>query len=101
MRSVFYGTKGTITTDNTSPSMTLYSYQEDPDHPDGILSETEIPININSHNTAGEFEAFYEAIRTGRPVDTPAAEGANTIAVCHAIIQSSLTGQPVRPVYFQ
>ena len=101
MRSVFYGTKGTIITDNTSPSMTLYSYQEDPDHPDGILSETEIPININSHNTAGEFEAFYEAIRTGRPVDTPAAEGANTIAVCHAIIQSSLTGQPVRPVYFQ
>ncbi|MBO4888463.1 MAG: Gfo/Idh/MocA family oxidoreductase [Firmicutes bacterium] len=100
MRSVFYGTKGTIITDNTSPSMTLFTYGESPDHPDGVLTETEIPIDIDSHNAAGEFEAFYDAIRTGRPVDTPAKEGANTIAVCHAIIKSSLTGQPVRPEYF-
>lgn len=100
MRSVFYGTKGTIITDNTSPSMTLFTYETDPDHPDGKIRETQIPININSHNAAGEFEAFYDAVRTGRPVDTPAVEGANTIAVCHAIIASSLTGRPVTPDYF-
>ena len=96
MRSVFYGTKGTIITDNTSPSLQLFSYDEET----GKLSETVIPIDINSHNAAGEFEAFYDAVRGVRPLETPAREGANTIAVCHAIVESAEEGRPVRPKYF-
>ena len=101
MRSVFYGTKGTIITDNTSPSMTLFSYEESPGHPNGRLTSAEIPVDIDSHNAAGEFEAFYDAVRNGRSADTPAVEGANTIAVCLAIIDSSLEGKPVVPKYFR
>ena len=96
MRSVFYGTQGTIVTDNTSPSMQLFTY----DRITGKLNSEEIPIPIDSHNAAGEFEAFYEAVQGLRPLDTPAEEGANTIAVCHAIVESSESGRPVRPKYF-
>ncbi len=100
MRSVFYGTKGTIITDNTSPSMALYTMETDSDHPQGLLKETIIPIDINNHNAAGEFEAFYKAVMQLGPLETPAREGANTIAVCHAIIESSKLDKPVRPVYY-
>ncbi len=96
MRSVFYGTKGTIITDNTSPSMQLFTLDE----ATGKLNEKVIPIDINSHNAAGEFEAFYEAVQGLRPLETPAIEGANTIAVCHAIVESADTGRPVAPNYF-
>lgn len=98
MRSVFYGTKGTIITDNTSPELTLFTYEETAEK--GTIRQEEIPIDINSHNAAGEFEAFYEAVFGQRPLDTPAEEGANTIAVCHAIVESAEARKPVQPRYF-
>ena len=102
MRSVFYGTKGTILCDNTSPSLTLFTYGPDEEHPAGALHEKKIPIDINSHNASGEFAAFYNAVLNGSPVDTPAIEGANTIAVCHAIVKSAeMGGQAVKPDYFR
>jgi predicted dehydrogenase len=101
MRSVFYGTKGTIITDNTSPSMWLYTQETDEEHPYGCLKGTEIPIDIANHNAAGEFEAFYKAVMGQAPLETPAREGANTIAVCLAIVESAEQRRPVRPDYFR
>ncbi|MBR4766203.1 MAG: Gfo/Idh/MocA family oxidoreductase [Clostridia bacterium] len=95
MRTVIYGTKGTIICDNTSPSMTLFRAGED-----GITKEPEtIEVQVNSHNAAREFEVFADAILNGEDVETDAIEGAKTVEVCRSIVKSSVTGEIIRPDY--
>ena len=89
MRSVFYGTKGTILTDNTSPSMTLF-YEDDTQG--GKLCREEIPIDIKNHNAQGEFAEFARIIRGDLPVSTSAIEGAKTVETAIAIVTSSERG---------
>ncbi len=95
MRTLVYGTKGTIICDNTSPTMTLFTTGED-----GMAHEPQIlPVTVNNHNAAKEFEVFADAILHGRPAPTDAREGAKTVEVCLAIIESSKTGMPAHPDY--
>ena len=95
MRTVLYGTKGTLICDNTSPTMTLFTVGGD-----DMAHEPEIiPVEVNNHNAVREFESFAAAIREGQPVLTDAREGAKTVEVCRAIIESAATGKPVRPDY--
>lgn len=95
MRTVLYGTKGTLICDNTSPTMTLFTAGED-----GMAHDPEIiEVEVNNHNAVREFEAFAEAVAGDVPVLTDAREGAKTVEVCHAIIESARTGRPVRPEY--
>ncbi|MBR0509351.1 MAG: Gfo/Idh/MocA family oxidoreductase [Clostridia bacterium] len=95
MRTVIYGTRGTLICDNTSPTMTLFTAGED-----GMAHEPEIiEVAVNNHNAAREFEVFADAVLHGKPVLTDAREGAKTVAVCLSIIESSKTGKPVRPDY--
>ncbi len=101
MRTVLYGTKGTIIMDNTSASITLYkafTYQQT-----GKTKylPTEIPVVANSHNMASEIEDMCHAILNDEPVETNAVDGANTVAVCMATVQSSAEGRPVAPAYFK
>lgn len=96
MRSVFYGTKGTIITDNTSDHMTVFHLNAD-----GCSSSPEIvPLEIKNHNAFGEFAEFCDCIMNDRPVRTTVEEGANTIAACLAIVASANTKKPVVPEYF-
>lgn len=97
MRTLVYGTKGTIICDNTSDHMELYTLGEDgiDVNPDPEI----IPIDINSHNTGGEFEVFAEHILKDTPVVMDARMGAKTVAACMAIVESSETGKPVKPDY--
>ena len=95
MRTVLYGTKGTLICDNTSPTMTLFTVGED-----GMAHAPEvIPVEVNNHNAKREFEAFAAAIRDGTPILTDGREGAKTVEVCLSIIESAKTGRPVRPDY--
>ena len=95
MRTVIYGTKGTLICDNTSPAMTLFTAGED-----GMAHEPQIlEVEVNNHNAAREFEAFAGSVNSGKPVLTDAKEGAKTVEVCLSIIESSETGRPVRPDY--
>lgn len=95
MRTLVYGTKGTIICDNTSPTMTLFTAGAD-----GMAHEPQIlDVPVNNHNAAREFEVFAEAILADEPVPTDAREGARTVEVCLAIIESSTTGSVVRPDY--
>ena len=95
MRTVIYGTKGTLICDNTSPTMTLFTIGAD-----GMAHEPQIlDVEVNNHNAAREFEAFADAILNGKPVMTNAREGAKTVEVCLSIIESSKTGRPVCPDY--
>ncbi len=99
MRSVFYGTKGTIIVDNTSPTMTVFKQDVfgDKDRHDMPIT---VPVKINNHNMAAEFKEFYEIARNSKEVEITGSEGANTIAVCQAIIDSAQSGKPVAPHYF-
>jgi predicted dehydrogenase len=95
MRTLIYGTKGTIICDNTSPQMTLFTAGED-----GMAHEPRIiPVQVNNHNAAREFEVFAGAVTGKTPLITDAREGAKTVEACLAIIESSQTGRPVRPDY--
>jgi len=96
MRSSFYGTKGTIVCDNTSPSITLYKAKEE--NP-AELETKEIAVDIANHNTFGEFRAFADAIFNDTPVPTDAIQGAKTIAACMAIVDSANERRTVIPDY--
>jgi len=97
MRTQIWGTKGTILCDNKSDTMQLWTLGED-----GISVKKEpeiIPIEINDHNVAGEFDVFAEHILNETPVQMSAREGAKTVAVCFAIVESSKTNTPIKPNY--
>lgn len=95
MRTVIYGTKGTLICDNTSPTMTLFTTDEE-----GVTKEPQIiDVEVNNHNAAREFEVFADAILNDKQVVTDAREGAKTVAVCLAIVESAKTGKPVTPDY--
>ncbi len=96
MRTCIYGTKGTIICDNTSPTMTLFTTDEE-----GVVNEKPeiIDIQVNNHNAVKEFEVFADAIVNNKAVLTDAREGAKTVAVCLAIVESSVTGKAVKPDY--
>lgn len=95
MRTVIYGTKGTLICDNTSPTMTLFTTDEE-----GVTQPAEtIEIEVNNHNAAKEFSVFADAILNDKPVLTDAREGAKTVEVCLSIIESAKTGKIVEPDY--
>lgn len=96
MRTCIYGTKGTLICDNTSPTMTLFTVDEE-----GVVKEKPeiIEIEVNNHNAAKEFEVFADAIYNGKEILTDAREGAKTVEVCLSIVESSETGKPVAPDY--
>ena len=94
MRSVFYGTKGTIITDNTSNFMTVFKEKiADKDRVFEGVSDQGIgikyPVAINNHNTIGELSEFIDIILNDKPVKTDAKEGTSTVAVCLALVESA------------
>ena len=97
MRSVFYGTKGTIICDNSTPYITLFHEEEG--KPGSASTPHEIDVQLADHNTFGEFRAFADAILNDTPVPTDAEQGARTIAACMAIVQSADEGRSVVPNY--
>lgn len=98
MRTLLYGTKGTIVTDNTSPHMTLYLQEfEGKDKFLGTPMQDigmQIPININNHNVSAEIDDFIDVLLGNTELDIPGREGAATVAVCEAIIKSAESGKP-------
>lgn len=95
MRTVIYGTKGTLICDNTSPTMTLFTVDEE-----GVTKEAQtLSVEVNNHNAFKEFAVFADCILNNKPVLTDAREGAKTVAVCLAIVKSAKTGKPVQPDY--
>lgn len=97
MRTLVYGTKGTIICDNTSDHMELYTLYE---NSISVNPKPEIiPLEINNHNTVREYEVFADHILNDTPVQMDALHGAKTIAACLAIVESAKTGKPITPNY--
>lgn len=95
MRSVFYGTKGTIICDNLSGTMQLSSvpfYGVDSDHTEFIS----IPVAIKNHNVEAQVQLLAEIVMHGANNSADAVEGARTVAACCAAIESAHSGKPVK-----
>ena len=95
MRTVLYGTKGTIICDNTSDHMQLFTVT---DEGDTIFPAQIIPIDINNHNAVKEVAVFVDCIN-GAPLMMSAEEGAKSVVACMAITESAKTGEKVVPNY--
>ena len=96
MRTVLYGSKGTIICDNTSPELQLFKVTEDKDE---FTVPHMIPVQVNNHNAYGELDEFADVIAGDLPVRTTGAEGAATVAACLAAVESSRLGLPVKVSY--
>ena len=106
MRSVFYGTKGTIIADNTSPYITIFqeSIAENEHVFPNIAEQTvrmQYPVSIDSHNVTSEIRYFVNCLMQGKPVEMDGREGAATVAVCNAIVQSVQEKRAVTVEYLQ
>lgn len=103
MRTVIYGTKGTLITDNTSPQISLYTstFGELDSFMGKRMEEIEhrIPVRVDNHNFGDEIAEFCRCIETGSQPKISAEEGARAVAVCEAIIRSSATGNPEKVRY--
>ncbi len=96
MRSVFYGSKGTVICDNTSPEITLMQ-----ENGEGKMDTRQLPVNLNNHNAAAEIAEFADIILHDKPVVTSSVEGAGTVAACLAAVESAAKGGPVQVAYPQ
>lgn len=92
MRSIFYGTEGTIVCDNTSPAIQLCSRKNfETEH-----SFASFPVDLASHNVAAEISEFTDCILNDKPVPTNEVEGARTVLACLAAVESARIGRPVK-----
>jgi predicted dehydrogenase len=100
MRSVFYGSTGTIICDNTNPKITVYkkTWKKKETLIDGVADRVvsvECPVDLSSHNTFGEISAFTDAIINNTKIMTDGNEGKKTVEVALAVIESIKLGRPV------
>lgn len=105
MRSVFYGTRGTIIVDNTTPHLTIF--KEDVAKDDSLFNDIKrystpilYPVSLANHNTIGEFQEFADIILNDKPVSMTVREGANTVAACLAIVESANQRKTMQVSYF-
>ncbi len=103
MRTVIYGTKGTIIVDNQSPTLSLFLEKftdlEEFQNRTQMGIEMKIPIAINNHNFRAEVQDFCACIAEGRPVTTDGVQGASTVAACEAVVKSAQTEEKVSISY--
>ncbi len=105
MRTVLYGTKGTVIVDNKSNTMSLFL--EKLGDTDKLLGtsmknvELKIPVTIADHNVQAELQIFCDVLLRGAPNTIPAEEGAATVAVCEALIRSAASGKPEEVKYLK
>ncbi|MBQ9084047.1 MAG: Gfo/Idh/MocA family oxidoreductase [Clostridia bacterium] len=96
MRTLVYGTKGTLIFDNKSETMQVFECDET-GH--GGHDPVDIPVEVNNHNADAEIAAFAKSLLEDIPVEMTVYEGAKTVVACHAIVESSVSGKIVNPDY--
>lgn len=97
MRTVINGTKGTIICDNTSnfiqiSEVDVYTRAQS-------LNFMQIPVVANNHNVAAELADFVEYLENNEIVIPDVYQGAKTVAVGEAALESARTGKAVKVNY--
>lgn len=98
MRTCLYGTKGTIIFDSRTTEMQLFECDE---NGKGYSKPQILPCTPKGHNMEAEISDFVDAILEGRPNPISSMEGASTVAVCRATVESAKTGETVKIRYPQ
>ena len=98
MRTCIYGTKGTLIFGNYDKTMTLYKANPEDIH-SGFTKPTIIPCNPKGHNMEAEIRDFVMAIQAGKEPPISPLEGASTVAVARATVESFTKGKPVKIKY--
>ncbi len=97
MRTVLYGTKGTIITDNKSPALTLFleEFEGKSEFFGSAMQDIalSIPVELADHNVGAEIDDFIDILMGKQELEITGAEGAATVAVCEAIIKSAESGK--------
>lgn len=96
MRTCLYGTKGTIIFESRGEEMMLFKVDAEGG---GYTTPQILPCHPKGHNMAGEISDFIDAIIEDRPNPISTIEGASTVAVCRATVESAKTGMPVQIKY--
>jgi len=103
MRTVIYGSEGTLIVDPRVPFITVYQNRfTEKEHMSQRRQQEiklEIPVAMNDHNFAGEVGDFCDAIINGREVECTGKEGAATVTACLAIVESARIGEKVTVHY--
>ncbi len=96
MRTCLYGTEGTIIFESNGKEIKLYQVDKQ-----GKFYTVPRLISSNpvGHNMTAEISDFVDAIIEGRPNPISSIEGASTVAVCRATVESAKCGMPVQIVY--
>ena len=97
MRSVFYGTKGTIIAQNQPGEVLLYEDAEGKSY----HSAEVIMVDTKDHNAEDEIDIFVKALMNDKKVPVSSYDGASTVAVACATVESTKTGKPVNIRYPQ
>lgn len=103
MRTVVYGTKGTLIVDDSIPYISLFEekFTDNPEfgtRPQRVI-EMRIPVGINTHNFQAEAQEFCDHILSGEPVKSDGKSGAATASICLAIVESFKEGKQVKVDY--
>jgi predicted dehydrogenase len=101
MRTVLYGSKGSIIVDNKSDHLHLYSKELDTSFmgtPNARHTENyaiAIPTGNNTKNVPEQLAAFVKTVQEGNASVESGQSGANTVAMCTATVEAAKTGQAV------
>ena len=96
MRTCLYGTEGTIIFESRGTEMKLYQCDKNGKF---YTIPRLLPCNPVGHNMTAEISDFVDAIIAGKPNPISSIEGASTVAVCRATVESAKLGQPVQIQY--
>lgn len=96
MRTCLYGTKGTIIFESRGTEMKLYQCNEEGK---GYGKAQLLPCQPKGHNMDAELSDFVDALLADQPAPIASIEGASTVAVCRATVESAATGETVKIVY--
>ena len=72
---------------------------KDPDSADDFVTPQELEVNINNHNVSEEIRVFIDALLSEGSMPISSMEGASTIAVACATVESAAKGIPVQIKY--
>ena len=104
MRTLFYGTKGTIVCDNKSSAIQVSCSDWTPQNENIRHDEwgfTAVRVEPISHNFKSEVDAFLSCILNDKDVDLTAYEGYKTVAACLAAVESAKSLKPVEIDYME
>ncbi len=94
MRTAIYCTKGTIIFDNSSSSVRVFKDEINGTHKlfdiDTKITEVHVPLwKMEDHNVTKEYDILADCIVNGTKLEMSGEEGAKTVAVCRAIVESA------------